>query len=140
MLCPNCNISLNDGELFCPICGTALNEDQQPQVTTEQSVYSLETEQVLPDVAQKNITEDDLPEQFRPLGPWAYFGLNLLFTIPIVGFVFLIVFSFNSSNINRRNYARSYWCTLIIVGTVLVVGLILSLLLFRSVPHNVHYY
>ena len=63
------------------------------------------------------------PEQFRPLSPWAYFGYTLLFSIPLVGFILLIVFSVSNENINRRNFARSYWC-------VLVVGLIIALIMF----------
>ncbi len=58
--------------------------------------------------------ERNYTEQYRPLSPWAYFGLNILFSIPVVGFVFLIVYTFSSANINRRNYARSFWCTAIL--------------------------
>ena len=62
----------------------------------------------------------------RLLGPWAYFGLSLLYSIPIVGFIFLIVFSIDDSNLNRRNYTRSYWCALIIaVALIVIVFLIL---------------
>ena len=34
-----------------------------------------------------------LPEKYRPLGAWSYFGLSLLFSVPVVGFIFLIIFS-----------------------------------------------
>ena len=65
-------------------------------------------------------------ERFRPLSPWAYFGYTLLFSIPIVGFILLIVFSLTSDNINRRNFARSYFVLafllLIIVAVLLVSG------------------
>ena len=61
---------------------------------------------------------------YAPLSPWAYFGLTLLFSVPVVGFVFLIVFSISKGNINRRNFARSYWCALILV---LIIALILFL-------------
>ena len=69
-----------------------------------------------------------LPEQYRPLSPWAYFGLQLLFCVPVVGFVFLIVFSCSSANINRRNFARSYFCVYIIVAVIVAVILLISLL------------
>lgn len=61
----------------------------------------------------------------KPLSPWAYFSYSILFNIPVIGFILLIVFSLDSSNINRRNYARSYWCWLVIF-IVLVVVLIIS--------------
>lgn len=63
----------------------------------------------------------DIKEEYRPLSPWAYWGLSLLYAVPIVGFVFLIIFSFKKTNINRRNFTRSYWCNLILVAIVLLV-------------------
>ena len=62
------------------------------------------------------------------MSAWAYFGLQLLFAVPIVGFIFLIVFSCNGSNINRRNFARSYWCGLLVAAIIIVVAVILAVM------------
>ena len=62
-------------------------------------------------------------EQLQPISPWAYFGYSLLFSIPIVGFICLVIFSVSDTNINRRNYARSFWCGL-------VIGIILTVVIF----------
>ena len=67
------------------------------------------------------------PNQYKPLSPWAYFGYNLLFSLPVVGFILLIVFSFSDSNINRRNYARSFFCALLIAVIILAVFFVLAL-------------
>jgi hypothetical protein len=75
------------------------------------------------------LNTESLPPQYRPLSPWAYFGLSLLFSVPVVGFVFLIVFSFSSGNINRRNYARSFWCALLIAA---IIGVIVLLILLAT--------
>ncbi len=64
---------------------------------------------------------NNLPSQYRPLGAWAYFGYMILFSIPVIGFILLIVFSFNNSNINRRNFARSYWCILLLIVILFAV-------------------
>ncbi len=77
-------------------------------------------------------TEEMLPPQYRPLGAWAYFGYSLLFAIPIVGFICLIVFSFNDSNINRRNYARSFWC--VIVLAIVITALLAALGVLAYLP------
>lgn len=66
-----------------------------------------------------------MKSEYRPLSPWAYFGYSILFNIPVIGFILLIVFSLDNSNINRRNYARSYWCWFIIF-IILVMILIIS--------------
>ena len=55
-------------------------------------------------------------------GPWAYFGLSILFSLPVVGFIFLIIFSVSDANINRRNFARSYWCIYVIIAVAAVVA------------------
>ncbi len=68
--------------------------------------------------------------RYKPLSPWSYFGYELLFQIPVVGFILLIVYSFSNKNINRRNFARFHFCALavllilaaITVGTSLIFG------------------
>ncbi len=62
-----------------------------------------------------------LPGKYRPLSAWAYFWYSILFGIPLVGLICLIVFSFSGSNINRRSFARSYFCIYIIVAVVIVI-------------------
>ena len=58
------------------------------------------------------------PDVFKPLSPWAYFGLSILFSLPVVGFIF----SVSDANINRRNFARSYWCIYVIIAVAAVVA------------------
>ena len=55
------------------------------------------------------------PEEYRPLSPWAYFGYGILYGIPVLGVIMLILHSISSANINRRNFARSYWCVYVIL-------------------------
>ena len=57
----------------------------------------------------------------RLITPWGYIGYGLLFAIPIVGLIFVLVYSFSSSYPCRRNYARSVLICLVIA---LVLGLI----------------
>ncbi len=64
---------------------------------------------------------NNLPYEYQPLSPWAYFGWSLVFNIPIIGLVALIILSFSNSNINRRNYARSYFCVLAIALIVVLI-------------------
>lgn len=57
----------------------------------------------------------------KPLSPWAYFGLKVLYAIPIVGFILLIVFSFAPRNKNFKNFTRSYWCEMLVVIATLAI-------------------
>ncbi len=67
----------------------------------------------------------DGPEEYRPISMWGYFGYQILFGIPIVGLICLIVFSVSAKNRNLKNFARSYFC-------VLILAIILFLLLLAS--------
>lgn len=62
-----------------------------------------------------------LPEKYRPLGAWAYFGYTILFGLPFVGFICTIVFSLIEGNINRRSFARSYFCIWVVVLIILII-------------------
>ena len=79
------------------------------------------------------------PEQFRPLSPWAYFGYTILFGLPLIGFIFLIIYSFDDSRINRRNFARSYFCVLLIVIILIALLFATGVLakLFSAIPQAV---
>ena len=72
--------------------------------------------------------EPAVPRENRPLSPWAYFGYGILFAIPVIGFILLIVFSFAGHNVNRKNFARSYWCKLIVIVAILLILIVLILL------------
>lgn len=58
--------------------------------------------------------------KFRPLSPWGYIGYSILFSLPLVGFILMIVFACSDENINRRNYARS-----MLIGYVIAVAIAL---------------
>ena len=65
---------------------------------------------------------EELPEEYRPLSMWQYFLYQILFSIPIIGFIFLIIIAFgDGKNINLRNFARSYFCSLIIIIVLIVI-------------------
>lgn len=126
---------------YNPAPSPAYNPAPEPTYRPAASSYTPPAPTVV-NVAPRSysdITADELPERFRPLGAWAYFGYGLLFSIPIVGFILLIVFSCKKTNINRRNFARSYFCWLVILAIVIVVLLLLGVSL-GDVLSNILFY
>ena len=117
MYCPNCGATIAPGQQYCNACGSPAN----PSPYYGQPYPSFPV-----------VNEYSLPSQYRPLSAWAYFGYMLLFSIPVVGFILLIIYSFSDDNINRRNFARSYWCAFLIAAIVCVVVLIPILILGLS--------
>lgn len=121
MNCPYCGAALNSGTRFCTNCGSAIarsEERSSESSSASRPPYTINTV-VMP--------SGEVPQQYRPLSPWAYFGYSLLFAIPVLGFIFNLIYCFSDDNINRRNFARSIWCgaliSLILVAVMFVFAL-----------------
>ena len=70
--------------------------------------------------------------EYQPISMWGYFGYQLLYSIPIIGFIFLIVNAISHPNINVRNYSRSFFCGfiifIVIIFVIIASGIGLSIL------------
>lgn len=133
MTCSKCGHESSDDMIFCPNCGEKVS-DAAPEAPAATPV---QTQPAAPQV----ITKEVIPENCNPLSPWAYLGWQFLFSIPLVGFILLIVFSTGAArNRNLRNFARSYWCALLIVLIIAVVTIlvfiILAVFLNVTIPVN----
>ena len=97
----------------------------QPQMnqTMQQPVY---TQPVYTQPTPQYVNHSpSIPPEYKPISAWGYIGYNILFAIPLVGFILMLVFSFGgTSNINLRNYARSFLC-LILLGIIIFVVIFL---------------
>ncbi|MBO4894838.1 MAG: zinc-ribbon domain-containing protein [Clostridia bacterium] len=149
MTCPNCNAALENDEKFCPYCGCSVQKaaeiDEAPASRIDEPVSAPEPEAPAAPPAPPSYAapvqphysymqqpgynqpspQADYTPKFKPLSPWAYVGYNILFAIPVIGLILLIVFSFDDENINRRNYARSFFCALLIGILVFIISLVL---------------
>ncbi len=97
------------------------NNLQQPVNPGYMQPYNTGQPSVIYNPGYSPVTENNLPEEFKPIGAWGYFGYNILFSIPLIGIIMLFVFSFGGTkNKNLRNYARSFFCGLIIYIIIIV--------------------
>ena len=60
----------------------------------------------------------------KPISMWGYFGYQILFALPFVGWLLVIIFAFASPNVNVRNFARSYFCVLIVIVALLLFAFV----------------
>ncbi len=68
-----------------------------------------------------NNNQNNIPSEYKPISMWGYFGYQILFAIPIIGFILLLVFALGGTrNINLRNFARSYFCLFIIIVVAII--------------------
>lgn len=119
--CQNCGAQMDDYCVSCPNCGRALYASLNTSAPNPAAGGYPQPGYQPPPVYMVQNAQQQIPPQYTPLSAWAYFGYELLFAIPLVGFILLIVFSFSDSNINRRNFARSYFCVYVIMIIVAVV-------------------
>lgn len=71
-------------------------------------------------------TTVNIPEEYKPISAWGYFGYQLLFSIPCIGFILLCIFALGGTkNINLKNFARSYFCVILLA---IIVGIIIAIL------------
>ena len=85
----------------------------------------------------------NIPEEYKPISMWGYFGYELLFSIPCVGFILLLVFAFGGTkNVNLKNFARSYFCYFIIIAVITTIAVLIAIALggFATIVENVNNY
>ena len=73
--------------------------------------------------SKAEVTEENIPKEYRPLSVGGAFWMMLLFAIPVVGLVFSIIFSVSGWKKSRKNMARA-------VLIWKVIGLILAMVAF----------
>lgn len=69
-------------------------------------------------------------------------GYGLLFTLPVIGWILAIVFALNDDNLNRRNFARGYWCMVLVVVILSIAGMVMGVSImdgFSSYQYNYRY-
>lgn len=96
----------NENKRFCSHCGKEIS------INADVCIYcgfAVEKKSAL--MKKNNINENNIPEEYSPLSAWDYIGYEFLFSVPIVGFIIVLSFSFGGTkNKNLRNFARSYLC------------------------------
>ena len=75
----------------------------------------------------------DPSKDYTPISMWGYFGYQILFAIPLIGFILILIFAFGGTrNINLRNYARSTFCLFIILIAVILLIVLIAALVSAS--------
>ncbi|MBO4338417.1 MAG: zinc ribbon domain-containing protein [Clostridia bacterium] len=140
MNCPKCGAPVAPGTAFCSNCGASVSAPAPAPQPVAQPIPQQNTYNTYPatPVYPASAPVSQVPPEYKPLSPWAYFGYMLLFSIPIVGFICLIIFSVDSGNINRRNFARSYWIWFVIGMVIGIIVFVLTAVFRVSLANEVN--
>lgn len=137
MFCSKCGKENRDDVLYCMNCGTKLSAGNGGWEAPVMAPAAPEVRYSRPNpaptlappvtAAAPAPAAPIIPDEYKPMSPWGFFGFSLLFAIPFVGLILLIVFACGaSSNKCLKNYARSYFCGLIILGGLALVLLMIA--------------
>ena len=70
----------------------------------------------------------------KSIKPWGYVWLNILYVIPVLGWLVWLINALFARNTNVRNHARSFFCAVVLVLIVAVIaGAILGLMYLLGV-------
>lgn len=132
--CSNCGSEMPDDAVFCIECGTKM--EQSSQDSTEQPKAQPQTQYNQQNNQSQNNQQynqytgpqpnyyPQSPEEYAKksvVSTGAFFGLNLLFSLPAIGWIICLVMAFAPQNQNIKNFARS---KLIWIAIGIILGII----------------
>ena len=132
--CTECGKEIADGVAFCTECGTKAPADPV-SATTETVTDAKDTKVETPVVhtppaqsyqAQQTYTQPAPDSTSKVVGTGAYFGLMLLFALPIIGQIACLIMAFAPKNKNIKHFARAQliWMVIAIVLLGILVAVI----------------
>lgn len=134
MKCLNCGAEARGD--FCGNCGAnlKLQRDQMSEQVNGVNTYNYNQNTRKNQYQSFPQNEPMIPPNYQPITMWGYFGYQLLFAIPCVGFILLLVFSFGGTqNVNLKNFARSYFCIYILIFAIYLILALMGIGLAYSI-------
>ena len=136
--CTECGKEIAQGVAFCTECGTKAPADPATATTETETVTEAVTTKVeTPAVHTPTAQTSYQPQQTytappaadptnKVVGTGAYFGLMLLFAIPIIGQIACLIIAFAPKNKNIKHFARAQLIWMVIA--IVLIGILVALL------------
>ena len=146
MICSRCGYEISDHAAYCPYCGQTVQKEEPDMRESMSRGTAYEGAERSPQGTgyrtrprPPRITLEDLPPELRPMHAWSYVGWGILFALPIAGLVLVIVFSCVGGNINRKRFARSYLCWLLIAAVIITILAVMGVLTWNSLVNSAYW-
>jgi hypothetical protein len=107
--CPNCGNSISSEATICPKCQKQTISQSNNSTSVNNSVY-----------------RDDAVQQIPSIGSWI---VNFLISIiPIIGFIFIIIWANDDNNKIRKNWAIAslIWYGIIFILSIMFYSIIIA--------------
>lgn len=129
--CVKCGAELPDGVAFCTECGTkVVKPEAAPEAGPAPQSAPQEAPRTVPQPAPVNTAATELE---KPVGFLPYFGLMVLFVLPVVGFISILVFSFAPKSKSLKNFARATLAWKVIAVVLGIIFAIVGFTLFSAI-------
>lgn len=162
-ICANCGHEIEEGIAFCTECGNKAPEEvKNREQNSEPAHASAEIETASVQVKEAHKSESAKAEvqqevtrkpessvqtavvqerAVKVVGTGAFFGLMLLFALPVVGFIACIIMAFAPKNKNIKNFARAIliWILIavVIAGILALIAFLLSNAISGLIESNI---
>jgi len=142
MICSKCGYEISDQATYCPYCGQGVT---RTETSTQRTAPYPGAERSPQGTGYRTrprppvVTLEDLPPELKPMSAWAYVGWGILFALPIAGLVLIIVFSCVSGNINRKRFARSYLCWILIAAILVTILVLVGVLSWNQLINGEYF-
>ena len=123
MFCSNCGNNVPEGTFFCTNCGKAFDTQQTAQNTMQTPAAPEQAPKAKAQPVSQPAQPVYAPQNLTAVGTGWYFGMMLLFAVPVIGWILCLATAFTNKNPSKKNFAKAMliW---------LVIGLILSIVMF----------
>ena len=75
-----------------------------------------------------------IPASHKPIRAWGYVGYRILFNIPVIGWLIWLFKALGAKNKNVKNFARSYFCEVVLALIVAVVLALAGVVVYFVAP------
>lgn len=137
IFCKHCGLLLPAHQTVCPRCGTPAAQASTPN---RPPLYESDT----PQAAQppKDGPRYEAPHQERgPMGVAGYFGSLLLFAVPVVGLIFMLIWSISERvRPERHRLAQAYLIRTVIFSALLLVAALVFSAVMSHMAYRMAYY
>lgn len=135
MNCINCGTPLQEGTVFCSNCGSRVDAQQPAQPAQQTYAYGSAPNGPANTYGAPNgpATAYSAPVQDlnAPMSIGQYMITMLIAAIPVVGFIFLLIWAFSSdTNTNKKNFCRAtlIYMAIGIVASILFAAVIIPII------------